>query len=99
VTLKKAFDNSGLVEVSHKDLHSLDFPELDEESNIVMLRLIEQIVKGDVARGGVPGLSTLEDADRHYNAVKKELEEGRTVGWGLRLIWGQKEDVRRRSNY
>jgi len=90
--LEKAFGNSGLINISHKDRHLLDFPKLDAGPNVVMLRITEQIVKGDVAKCGVSGLSTPGDADRHRNAIIKELAEDRTVGFGLRLIWGQKED-------
>jgi len=97
VALEEAFGNSVLINISHKDRHSLDFPKLDAESNVLMLRILEQTVKGDVAKCGVSGLSTPGDADRHRNAIKKELAEGRTVGFGLRLTWGQKEDYREKK--
>jgi len=56
-------------------LHTLEFPELEAESNVVMLRLLEQIVNGDLARGGVVGLSMPEDAARYHKPVKKELDQ------------------------
>jgi len=96
--LEKALGNSGLIDILHKDRHSLGLPKLDAESNVMMLRITEQIVEGDVAKGSIPKLSTSEEyADRHRNAVKKELAEGRTVGFGLRLIWGQKKDHREKK--
>ncbi|KAF2088509.1 hypothetical protein K490DRAFT_22003, partial [Saccharata proteae CBS 121410] len=83
------FRNAGLVDVDKKDFLTLDHPEFDQEYNKIFLRVEDQGLHGMVARGGVEGMRTEEDAERALADLKRDMDNGVQCGIVYSWFWGR----------
>lgn len=83
-------ENSGLVDCAEKDHTDFDLTA-SEEGQITYIKVLTGALKGIIARGGMPGLTTEEDIERLIKPAEDDLSSGRTIfGFQLKWVWGRK---------
>lgn len=89
--LQHAID-AGLVECAEHDYCSFGLDNgQDEEVDEIMARIATQACFGIVAKGGIEGLITNEDAQKLVTAMRNELSvPDRHAGLDMKWVWGRK---------
>ena len=85
-------ENAGFVNCRDK-VHE-DFDLLNtEEAFRIPVRGLAQAMKGIVEKGGMPGLETIEDAERLEKGMEDEFNSGQiTFGMQVKQVWGRKPE-------
>ena len=89
--LQHAID-AGLTETGEHDYSGFELSNgRDEDLDEVMARIATQAAFGVVAKGGMEGLKTKEDAQRLVDAMRQELQEThRHASFDMKWVWGRK---------
>lgn len=84
--------NAGLADCGDKVHENFDVINTEEGHRIPVFGL-GQALKGIVAKGGMPGLTTAAEADRLQQGMADELRSGESMfGMQLKQVWGRKPE-------
>ncbi|KAL9066504.1 MAG: hypothetical protein Q9157_007124, partial [Trypethelium eluteriae] len=84
------FRSAGLQSRDERTYFSWDHPDLQESVTPLMMRLHESSMKGAIVRGGVEGLRNEDDVEEVMRPIRKQIQEGLRLGFGIRRVWGRK---------
>ena len=83
-------ENAGLVDCAEKDHTDFDLSNTDE-AQTVYLNVLASALKGIIARGGKPGLTSEKDIEILKKRAEDDMRSGRTIfGFQMKWVWGRK---------